>query len=111
MSFRLQKVNQLIKKELSRIILRQADFPEKVLVTLTRVDASPDLKQAKVYVSVIPEEKSRQVMEHLSQSIYPIQQKLNQRLKMRVIPKIRFVKEEKTAEAGRVEEILEKIRQ
>lgn len=100
----------MIKKELSHIVLREMDFPEKVLVTLTRVDVSPDLEKARVYISVIPEEKSRKVLESLEKSVYYLQQKLNQRLRMRPIPRIKFVEEQKTKEAGRVEELLEKIR-
>jgi ribosome-binding factor A len=109
MSIRAQRVNQLIKKELSQIVLREMDFPEKVLVTLTRVDTSSDLKQAKIYISVIPEEKARNVLDNLNKSIYYLQQKLNQRLRMRPIPRIKFMEERKTAEAGRVEELLERI--
>jgi len=110
MSLRIQRVNQLIKKELSQIIFREMDFPEKVLVTLTRVEASSNLEQAKIYISVIPQEKGREVLEMLNKSIYYLQQKLNQRLKMRPIPRIVFVEERKTAEAGRIEELLEKIK-
>lgn len=109
MSIRAQRVNQLIKKELSQIILREINFPENILVTLTRVDTSSDLEQARIYVSVIPEEKARKVLEILNKSTYYLQQKLNQRLRMRPIPKIHFVHERKTSEAGRVEELLEEI--
>ncbi len=38
MSKRIPQVNQLIKKELSQIILREIEFPVGVLVTLTRVE-------------------------------------------------------------------------
>ena len=109
MSRRIPKVNQLIKKELSHIILKEMDFSKKVLVTLTRVDTSRDLEQAKIYISVIPEEESQQALETLNKSIYYLQQKLNQRLRMRPVPRIKFVEEKKTKEAGRVEELLEKI--
>ncbi|RLC35091.1 MAG: 30S ribosome-binding factor RbfA [Candidatus Nealsonbacteria bacterium] len=110
MSRRIQKVNQLIKKELSQIVLKEMDFLKKVLVTLTRVDTSPDLEQAKVFISVIPEEESQQALETLNKSIYYLQQKLNQRLKMRPVPRIKFMEEKRTKEAGRVEELLEKIK-
>ena len=44
MSQRILKVNQLIKKELSQIILKEAEFPKEVLVTLTRVETLPNLQ-------------------------------------------------------------------
>ena len=106
---RIQRVNQLIKKELSQIILREVNFPQNVLVTITRVEASRNLIQAKIYISVMPEEQNSQVFDVLKGQIYDIQQLLNKRLKMRPVPRIIFIKEEKTQEAGRIEELLEKI--
>jgi len=103
------RVNQLIKKELAQIILREINFPKDLLVTVTRVETSANLIQAKVYISVLPINKSTQVLEILNKHIYDIQQKLNKRLKMRPIPRIIFVQEKKTQEAGRIEELLEKI--
>jgi ribosome-binding factor A len=106
---RVPRVNQLIKKELAWIIWREISFPENVLVTVTRVEVSANLIQAKVYISVMPEEKLAEVLAILGRAIYELQQRLNRRLKMRPIPKIQFVTEEKTREAAKVEELLEKI--
>lgn len=106
---RIQRVNQLIKKELSQIILREVNFPQNVLVTITRVEVSRNLIQAKIYISVMPEEQSSQVLDVLNGQIYDIQQLLNKRLRMRPVPRMIFIKEEKTQEAGRIEELLEKI--
>lgn len=109
MSKRIQRVNQLIKKELSQIILREVDFPLGLLVTVTGVETSSDLNQAKVYISVMPKNKVQNVLEILEKLIYYLQQKLNRRLRMRPIPRIKFVEEKKTSEAGRIEELLEEI--
>ena len=104
---RVERVNQLIKKELNRIILKEVDFPERVLATITRVDCSSNLIQVKVYLSVMPENKTSQVMSVLNKHIYVLQQALNKRLKMRPIPKIIFVEESTVREAAKIEEILE----
>ena len=108
---RVKRVDQLIKKELSQIILREVNFPPNVLVTVTRAETSANLIQSKIYISVMPENEITSVFQALDNSIYDLQQQLNKRLKMRPIPRIIFVKEEKTEEAGRVEELLEKINQ
>jgi ribosome-binding factor A len=110
MTKRIERVNQLIKKELSQIILREVDFPENVLVTLTRVDTSPNLIGTKVFLSIMPESRAADILKILNKTIYGIQQALNKRLKMRPIPKIIFYQEKETPKAGRVEEILEKIK-
>jgi len=107
---RLQRVNQLIKKELSQILLREIEFPTDVLVTITRVESTPNLIQAKVFISVMPEEKTSMVSRILNKKIFELQQKINKRLKMRPVPQIHFVEEKKTSEAGRIEEILEELK-
>jgi len=110
MTKRIPRVNQLIKKEISQILLREVEFPKDVLITVTRVETSADLNQTKVFISTLPENQSEKVLETLNRHIYDIQQELNGRLKMKFIPKIEFREEKKTREAGEVEELLEKIK-
>ncbi|MFC1663955.1 30S ribosome-binding factor RbfA [Patescibacteria group bacterium] len=111
MKNRIQRVNQLIKREIAQILLRELDSPKNTLVTVTKVKTSVNLNQATVYVSVIPEAKTQRIFKMLSQLIYEIQGELNRHLKMRPIPRIRFVEEKETKQAGRIEEILEKIKE
>jgi len=110
MSNRISRVNHLVQQELSQIILKEFDFPLGLFVTLTRVETSSNLIQAKVYISVMPEEKTKEILQILNRQIYQLQQKLNKRLKMRPVPRIKFLEEKKTSEAHRIEEILEKIK-
>lgn len=110
MKERIQRVNNLIKKEISEILLRENDFPPDILVTITRVETSANLIQAKVWVSVMPENKGKVVVGNLNKQIYRIQQKINKRLKMRPIPRIIFRQDKEIVMAGRIEEILEKLK-
>jgi len=110
MSDRIQRVNALIKRELSQIFLTEVDFPRGVLVTITQVETSANLKEVKVYVSVMPDSKSSRISGILNKIIYGIQQNLNKRLMMRPIPRIRFEIEQKTKEAAKIEGLLEKIK-
>ncbi|KPJ71813.1 ribosome-binding factor A [Parcubacteria bacterium DG_74_3] len=110
MQKRILRVNQLIQKELSQIVLKEVEFPSNLLVTITRVQTSSDLKEVKVYVSCLPDDEVSRVLQILGKLVYPLQKKLNKRLKMKPIPRIKFVQEFKTREAGRVEELLEEIK-
>lgn len=122
MTKRILKVNELIKREISQILLKEVEFPKEILVTVTRVETSVDLNQVKVFLSVMSapdgnkvsetgaKKQATNILQILNRQIYDIQQMLNKRLKMRPIPRIRFVEEKKTEEAGRIEEILEKIK-
>lgn len=107
MTNRLKRVNELIKEELGKIIVQEVEFPEKSIVTVTRVDASANLKQAQVYVAVIGRDKAIDI---LKRKIYDIQHILNRRLNMRPVPKIIFKQEKETEKAAKIEELLEKIK-
>ncbi len=107
---RIPRVNQLIIEELSQIIKREIDFPPNVLVTLTRVDTSPDLEEARVFVSALPEKEEKTVLTILAKCVYMLQQLLNHRLRMRPIPRIFFVPETETVQAAKIEEVLERLK-
>ncbi len=110
MSRRIQRVNQLIKQEISRIILREIEGPKDTLITVTRVSSTSDLRESKVFIGVIPEENKTEVFLSLNRKIYHLQQEINKRLKMKIVPKIVFVEEKMTASAARIEEILEGLK-
>jgi len=110
MSKRIERVNELIKREISQIILRDIEFPNNTLVTITRVDSTPNLIESNVFISVMPEQKTEQILSILSRRIFDIQQKINRDLNMRPIPKIIFKKERNTSEADKIEKILEEIK-
>jgi len=109
MTNRIEKVNSLLEHEIGKIILKDFDFSE-ALVTLTHVETTGNLIEAKVYISVMPEEKVDYVVSVLSKAVYSIQKEINKKLNMRPIPKIIFVKDEQIAEAAKVEELLNKLK-
>ncbi len=106
---RILKFNELLKKELGQLLLKKVEFPSDVLVTITRVNTSPNLREAIVSISSMPDSKSKMVQKILSYRIYDLQQEINKKLRMRPIPKIIFREEEKVEQAARVEELLQKI--
>ena len=108
MAKRIEQVNSLLKHEISKILLKDFAFSPEILVTLTRVISTANLIQAKVYVSVFPDEKSGGIINALQKSVYDIQYKINRTLRMRPIPKIIFVKETEISNAARIEELLVK---
>ena len=107
---RILKVNELLRQELGIVLLREFDTPENTIVTLIKVDTSPNLQQAKIYISVMPEGESAKVLKLLSQEVYEMQQALNKRLNMRPVPRIEWLLE-KTGRAQAIEEILDKIKE
>lgn len=88
---RILRVNELLRKELAQILLEELELPSGTFLTIAEVDSSLDLQHAKIWVTIIPEGRSKEILSIVSGSIYTIQQRLNKRLVMRPIPKIEFV--------------------
>jgi len=109
MQHRIERLNELIKRELSKLIQKEIDFPDNVIVTVTRVETASNLNQSKVFVSVLPNARIDTVLRILVKSKYELQQLLNKRLLMRPTPLIVFKEEKRTAEAANIESILNKI--
>ena len=110
MNNRIEKVNSLLEHEINNIFLKDFNFPDGVLVTLTRVVCTANLIEAKVYISVFPEVNTDMIMKILNKIVYAIQQKINKKLKMRPIPKIIFFIDKNVAKADRIEELLESLK-
>ena len=107
---RIERVESVIQEELGKIILKEIDFPAGSLVTITRVSCSVDLANANVFVAVLPEANAKRVLEILGKVIYPLQKMLDKRLRMRPIPRIRFVEEKETVRAAKIEGLIEEIK-
>jgi len=108
MSHRIERLNELIRQVLGRIILEEEDFGLGVLVTIMKVQTSPDVLHSNVFLSVYPTEKGESVLERMTRHVFGLQQLLNKKLEMRPVPKIRFILDKTEAEAQEIYELIEK---
>ncbi len=99
MKNRLDRVNELIKRELSDLVRREITFTAK-LVTIQQVDITPDLKHAHVYVGVIGnEEEQRQALNALHDQRLRLQKEISKRVVIKFTPQLHF-KLDTTGERG-----------
>lgn len=101
MNFRLKQISENIHHELSRIINEAADS-KWGLTTITGVNVSSDLRQAKVWIAAKPETIA--TLNLLSHDFYKL---LRPRLKIKRIPKIIFYPEDE--KGNRVDQIIEEL--
>jgi len=93
MSRRTTRVNELLREELSNLLLRDVKDPRIAhgLVSITEVQVSPDLRRATVYVSHLGDVAEREeVLEGLRQAAHYMHNELLRRLKMRYVPEFTF---------------------
>ncbi|MEW6196230.1 MAG: 30S ribosome-binding factor RbfA [Bacteroidota bacterium] len=90
MSHRLDKVSSLIKEEISLIFFQRVQDPSLSLITVTNVKMSPDLRHAKVYLSVYEKEKRNDVMQKVEDMKGLIRSELASRIQIRFVPELHF---------------------
>lgn len=91
-SRRIAKVAEAVREIVSTVVLFELKDPRVKNVTVLRADVSPDLRNAKVYVSVMGDEKTRALTLHgLNSARGFIQSKIADRLQTRYTPVLQFV--------------------
>lgn len=109
MKHRLERVNELIKRELGELINREVTF-EATLVTVQQVDITPDLKHAHVFVSVMGNEaQTRAALSKLHDSRSHLQHLLSKRVILKYTPHLHFKIDDSIERGTRVISILEEI--
>lgn len=104
---RLPKVNSLLQKEVAEIVRTHVEFENEVLVTISEVETSSNVSNAKVFVSVVPKSQEKEVLLQLKEDIYHIQKELNKKLSSMRVPKIRFVIDHREEHAAHIEELID----
>lgn len=90
MAYRLDKVASLIKEELSLIFLHKLKEPQFGFVTITNVKISPDLKIAKIYISVYDKNVREELLEKVNDMKGKIRGELSSKIKLRFTPELNF---------------------
>lgn len=108
---RRERVTELVHHELSDIIQREVRDPRLGWVTVTRVEMSPDLCYAKVFVSVLggDERAHRQSLRILERAGAFIRTELGRRIRLRQTPELHFKLDHSLEHSQRVMEILNEI--
>ncbi len=110
-SKRLARVSELIRMELANIILNEMKDPRIGFVTVTAVEVSPDLRDAKVMVSVMGSKKEKKsAMIALDHSKGFLQYKINEVIRLKFIPRLHFKLDDSIEESIKIEKILAHIR-
>lgn len=110
MSRRMDRVNVLLRHEISRVLSREMNDPRLArLVSVTEVDSSADLRHAKVYVSVLGEPSDkRSTLDALKSASGYIHRTIRPKLALRNVPHLVFYLDESIEQGA---ELLEKIKQ
>ena len=108
-SYRVDKVEQLIKEQISSIILHKLSNLQLGFITVTNVKVSADLKIAKIYLSVLEKEKRHFVLDKLNYNVGQIRTELAHRISVKFVPELKFFIDETLDYVEKIEELLNEI--
>ena len=105
---RIRRVNEALREVLSARIAEGLKDPRVGFVTVTSVDTSPDLRHARVYVSVLGSEDEReQSLEGLGSSRGYLQATIARELRMKHTPTLEFLHDSSIDHGFRISELLD----
>lgn len=113
MIHRIDRVEHLIKEEISLIFLYK--LPDKLrdssssFITVTSVKVSPDLKVAKIYISVLEKDKRNVVLEKIKSAAGFIRMELASRIRIKFVPELKFFIDDTMDYVEKIEGLIKQI--
>lgn len=107
---RSQRVADVVRAELSRLILLDAHDKDLHLVTVTDVEMPPDLRSARVYFSCLGGDEEREkAADALRRAAGYLRREVGQRCQLRYAPELHFIYDRSLERGARIEELLHQV--
>lgn len=108
---RIDQLNPLVQQYISQIIEQEVDLPKDCLITVTKVETSKDIKYARVFVSIIPDNLRGSTLKRLEKFSGEIQRNLAKKMRTKFSPKLRFILDENEIYASEIDKLLDSIKE
>ena len=107
---RVEKLQELMKQEISDIVLHELKDPRIGFVTVTSVSCTEDLREAKIYVSIMGDEKAaRESLHGLNSSLGFVRREIGRRIRLRFTPEISFALDASLDYSDNIQRLLNEI--
>lgn len=107
---RLNRINEELKKEISNIISFELKNPDATgLISVTKVKITPDLKYAKVYVSMLGSKNNEKTLEALKKSSGYIRSSIAKKINLRITPELVFEEDDSMEYGMKIDSILKDL--
>lgn len=105
---RIEKINSLLLQALAKLTATEINLPD-CLITISYAECTPDLRSAKIGVSVLPEKYTGSALKKLRQKQKIIKATLRKQLKLKYIPTPIWQIDKREREAAKIETVLKQI--
>ena len=108
---RLNRINEELKKEISNIISFELKNPDATgLISVTKAKITPDLKYAKIYVSMLNSKSKEKTLEALKKSSGYIRSVIGKNINLRVTPELIFEEDDSMEYGEKIDAILKDLK-
>ncbi len=108
---RLGRINEELKKEISQVINYELKNPDVTgMISVTKVKVTPDLKYAKVYVSVLNSKNLNKTLDGLKDSSGFIRSRVAKTVNLRITPELVFEYDDSIEYGERIDSILKNLK-
>ncbi|MDD6678075.1 MAG: 30S ribosome-binding factor RbfA [Firmicutes bacterium] len=109
-SNRIGRINEEIAKELSALIRNLKDpRVQDTMISIARVETTPDLRYAKVYVSFLEEDRAKEALKGLKSSAGYLRRELGRNLQLRYTPEIQWAADDSIAYGARLLKLINSL--
>ncbi len=108
---KIERLNHAFQEEISKILMTEIKDEDIKFVTITGVDTTNDLSYAKVYFTVLDENKKKTTSDALNGAASFIRGKLSERVEIRHTPELKFIYDTSIEYGEHIEKIIDKIHQ
>lgn len=110
---RVRRVEEMVKRVIGESLISEVRIPKEELVTVTSVDMSPDLRNARVFFSILAEteEEKQKIFQDLQSRRKKFRRIVGREIELRLVPTLKFEIDNTAEEAARIEELIQKIHQ
>ena len=105
-SNRIGRINEEIQRELASLIPNVKDPRVSGLISVTAVDTTPDLRYAKIYISVLDKSDCAQVLKGLKSASGDLRRELGHALQLRYTPELTFVRDDSIDQGAHILDML-----
>jgi ribosome-binding factor A len=110
MSKRTDQFSEMIQHELSEVLAKDFEFPHNAFVTITKVHTTPDLKNADVFISVLPMQHTDEIVGVLAVNAKHLRHILSENSAARGIPQLHFTTDAGEMFANNIDRILDELK-
>lgn len=103
---RSQRVGDLIQAALAEILQKEAQDMHLGIITVTSVDVAHDLSFAKVFISVLEDDKAKETLATLNASAKYLRYSLANAVELRIAPELRFIYDDSSARGSRISSLI-----